>query len=356
MSERLGKRLPPLKPQVPKQRQRRASAPSVLPISGQTSKNSSSSSFSSSSSSRSKSEGTTASWRRSLIESPVSTQIPRKRWNFLKNIFDEHSDGSGFITESAFVEAVVRADKKKAEDHAKHVKSRFHDQNVGSTIGNMAEKAYLDSPTYARRQHATAMFYSFIDKKAKNMTATWKKRDDLTEGTKISLLDFMCLNIPHLPRDAVRRACEFYAEKPPPPPKEEKLSDVEGAKEEIAEMFKALDKDRDGILKVKNLEPVLIQLGITKNDMDAWLGELPPSLHRVKGASRLDISGRLPQLTKQKSKLDIFDLERLMEPVYVSRNGNIKPELAKEDSLEDIQKRIAWNEKIANDVIYGIVA
>ena len=255
------------------------------------------------------------------------------------------------------MEAVVRADRKKAEDHAKHVKSRFHDQDVGSTIGNMAEKAYLDSPTHARRQHATAMFYSFIDKKAQNMTATWKKRDDLTEGTKISLLDFMCLNIPHLPRAAVRRACEFYAEKPPPPPEEGKLADVEGAKEEIAEMFKALDKDGDGILKVTHLEPLLVQLGITKDDMEAWLRELPPSLHRVKGAARLDISGRLPQLTKMKSKLDILDLERLMEPVYVTGAGGGKTQRnVEDDSLEAIQQRIAWNEKIANDVIYGIAA
>lgn len=348
-AERFGKKLPPLKPQLPK-KGRRASAPAALiPIKGRTPPETT----------REKTPETRrkgaqknrpAPWRSSLHESSIQSQIPRKRWKFLKRIFDEHSDGSGFITEAAFVEAVIRQDERKAEDHARHIQSKFHDADVGSTIGAMAEKAYLASPYFARRQHAQAMFYSFVDRKAQDMTATWKKRNNPEEGAKISLLDFMCLNTPHLPRDAVRKACEFYSPLPPPPPKEEKLADIEGAKEEVAQIFQALDVDGDGVVKVKNLEPLMVKLGITKKDVNDWLSELPPSLHRVEASLTPDV----PPLTKMKSKLGLLDLEKIMAPVYLKIPE--QPGTATSNDLEEIQKRIEWNEKIAMDVIYGGVA
>merc|ERR1711939_835384 len=70
---------------------------------------------------------------------PTKVQIPRKLFNLVKAIFNEHDhDRDGFITEEEFVAAVTRADERKAEQEAERIKRRFHDKNVGETVGALA--------------------------------------------------------------------------------------------------------------------------------------------------------------------------------------------------------------------------
>jgi len=259
----------------------------------------------------------------------------------MKAIFDEHATEDEFITEEGFVRAVIAADLRKAENHGKAVEARYQNEDVGSTMGAKAERHWLKSDRYSRRKWAHSMFQSVTARKAKDMTATWRGRDD-AEMDKISLCDFMCLNFPHLPRSAVRRACDHYKRPPPPPPKETTLRDVGGAKEEIRDMFDGLDKDKDGLVRTKSLANLCNRLGITHDDLEQWMTELPPVLHRVKG--RLGGGGQ-SDLSRKKSKLDLMDFERLMEPVFVEERTPAAG-LPVGNELEDIKRSMEWHREL----------
>merc|ERR1711988_1801080 len=166
----------------------------------------------------------------------VKVQIPKSLFNLVKSIFDEHDmDGDRQIDENEFIEAVGRADEKSAEQEAARIKERYFDQQVGGTIAAMAEKRRLLG-SEARRRHARGMFHSVTSKKS-------------THEQHITLLDWVSMFFPHLPRSAVKKACDKYApEQPPTVVKKKTLNDINGAKEEIGDMFLGLDADRDGLV------------------------------------------------------------------------------------------------------------
>merc|ERR1712100_167492 len=120
--------------------------------------------------------------------------------------------------------------------------------------------------------HAHAMFESFTSKKAPSETMQY-----------ITLVDFMSMFFPHLPRGAVKKAVAHYEKPPPPPPKKMQLQDLPEAKEEIKEMFDGLDSDKDGLVRVSSLKPLMADLGISEKDLADWMTELPPVLHRPQG-------------------------------------------------------------------------
>ena len=280
------------------------------------------------------------SWRASLED---KIQIPRKQWRFFKELFDDHADEDSFITEQGFVTAVMKADEKKAEDHGKAVEARFMNKDLGSSMGEKAERNYLQSDVHCRKKWAQNMFQSVVSKKANDLRATWRGRDK-REAERISLLDFMCMNFRHLPRSAVRRACEHYQKPPPPAPTKERLSDVEGAQEEIKEMFEGLDTDGDGLVRCNSLAMRTSALGISQDDLAAWMTELPPALQRTKA---------LPHhtaLVKTKSKLTLSDFERLMAPVYIKAQ---KPALTLSEELESIKTSIEFHCDMAMDAMYS---
>lgn len=261
----------------------------------------------------------------------TTVQIPRKQFKLIKKIFDEHdADNDGVLTLDEFVAAVAKADVRKAEQEGDRVKAKFFDEVVGDTIGEMAERSYLKG-AHAQRRHAAGMFQAIMRKKTASCSTQ-----------VLSLLDFLVLYFPHLPRSAVKRAYDKYTKPPPPPPKRKTLGDVDGAKEEIAQMFRGLDRDQDGLVRMRSLKPLMSQLGISEQDTDDWLAELPPPLHRAQaGLNAL----KDPQMSRKKSKLTIQDLECLLEPVFVQS--------PKKMTKEDIAKQIELNHDIAMDVMYG---
>jgi len=259
----------------------------------------------------------------------ASVQIPRKHYRLIKAIFDDHdSDHDGWITQEEFVAAVSRADKKKAEDERLRIKSRFHDEGVGDSVGAMAEEHYLRG-AHSQRQHAAAMFQAVTSKKAPQ------------DAHHISMLDFLCFYHPHLPRAAVKRAHEKYTKKPAPPPKKRTLSDVEGAKEEVQRIFAGLDSNRDGLVRMRSLEPLMLRLGITEKDVEGWLEELPPVLQRAGG--NLTEGG---SICRKKSKLNLQDMEKLLEPVFL-------PPSPKKLTREQINKQLEFNKELVLDAMYG---
>merc|ERR1712146_392343 len=63
-------------------------------------------------------------------------------------------------------------------------------------------------------------------------------------GGGISLAQFVHLYFPHLSRQEIERTCSHYTYVPPSlPPRKRTLEDVNGAREEIGEIFKRLDGD-----------------------------------------------------------------------------------------------------------------
>merc|ERR1711907_880192 len=86
------------------------------------------------------------------------------------------------------------------------------------------------------------------------------------------------------------------------------------------EMFDGLDTDKDGLVRVSSLKPLMANLGISDQDLASWMTDLPPVLHRPQGgvASEFGLmTGLQRKLIRQKSKLDLDDMERLMAPVYL---------------------------------------
>merc|ERR1712072_86948 len=165
-----------------------------------------------------------------------TAQIPRKQFAIVKKIFDEHDeDGDGLIDEKEFIAAVAKADLREAERVGERVKARFvGDKNMGETAGDIAAKRRVEKGMV---KHAQAMFF------------------------------------PHLSRAAVERACKQYQPKPKPAPKEPTLDDVEGAREEISDMFKGLDHDHDGLIRMRSLTPLAIKIGLSHDDLQEWLTE-----------------------------------------------------------------------------------
>jgi len=267
---------------------------------------------------------------------PTKVQIPRKLFNLVKAIFNEHDhDRDGFITEEEFVAAVTRADERKAEQEAERIKRRFHDKNVGETVGALAAQRSVMG-TKARKQHASAMFQSASRHKTPQ------------NAGQLSLLDFVAMYFPHLPRAAVRHACEKYAEKPVPAPPKKTLANVVGAKEEIQQIFEGLQTaqtamgvDSNGVVRVKSLAPLMFKLGITEKDVEGWLSELPPALYRAQGEL-----GKGSALCRMKSTLNLQDMERLLAPLFM-------PKSPKAPSKECILKQIEFNKDLALDAIYG---
>lgn len=260
----------------------------------------------------------------------MKVQIPKSLFNLVKSIFDEHDmDGDRQIDENEFIEAVGRADEKSAEQEAARIKERYFDQQVGGTIAAMAEKRRLLG-SEARRRHARGMFHSVTSKKS-------------THEQHITLLDWVSMFFPHLPRSAVKKACDKYApEQPPTVVKKKTLNDINGAKEEIGDMFLGLDADRDGLVRIKSLEPRMLSLGISKTDIQDWLGDLPPVLCRKKAGTLHE-----PSMSRVKSKLTLQDMECLLGPVYLTPN--------KSSNLKDIQKQIEFSTDVACDAIYGTI-
>lgn len=247
-------------------------------------------------------------------------QITRKQFLLIKAIFDEYDrDQTGQISEDEFVAAVLRLDVKKAEREGERVRARFLNKDIGDTVGAQAESRLLKGER-ARSNHAVSMYRSVVEKKG-----------------KLELVDLCELYFPHLPRSAVKRACDHHAEKPPPPaaPKsfDEKLDEATGAREEITDIFEALDTDGDGLVRMRSLEPLLIDLGITEKDMSSWMQD---------------------GMIRTKSKLNVDDMHRLLGSAYIpssprpDANGEFKRE-----TLESLKRQISWDQNLALEIIYG---
>merc|ERR1711881_689156 len=259
------------------------------------------------------------------VEALASTvQIPRKQFAIVKKIFDEHDeDGDGLIDEKEFIAAVAKADLRVGE----RVKARFvGDKNMGETAGDIAAKRRVEKGMV---KHAQAMFLSVVAKKK--------------GASQISLVDFVAMFYPHLSRAAVERACKQYQPKPKPAPKEPTLDDVEGAREEISDMFKGLDHDRDGLIRMRSLTPLAIKIGLSHDDLQEWLTELPPALYRAHGSHNLE--AKHLSMERRRSKLTHEDFERLLAPVYL--------ETPEQLDTEGLRRQREFNADLAQDVLYS---
>lgn len=261
-------------------------------------------------------------------------QISRKQWGVIKAVWDDHDKKKlGWIGEPEFLKAVLCLDERKAEREGERIRSRYFDKDVGDTVGALAELDKL-SGDQARGRHAAAMFRAVVEAAGK----TGEEQD------RIELVDFVALFFPHLQRAAVRRACEHYCEKPAPPPKiktfEEKLEEAPGAKEEIREIFERLDGNKDGLVRMKSLEPMMVELGITQKDIQGWMLDMPHG----KG---LGAMGRM------KSKLDVDDMQQLLGPSYILPSPKVKSRVVEG---EEIKQQIAFNQDILLEVMYGKLA
>lgn len=227
-------------------------------------------------------------------------------FNLVWQIFKEHdSDGDGLITENEFAAAVSRV----GVDDNRSFKAR---PTTGVSLG----------------QHSFGIYERIMSKERQ------------VHGG-ISLVQFVHLYFPHLSRAEVERTVKHYTyEPPPPPPVERTLSDVEGAKEEIEEIFKKLDGDKDGLVRVKSLEPMFLRTGLRSGDVQEWLKEIG-----LQGTHATEAEKKLERL---KSKLDLRDMEKLLGPVYVGSSED-QPATTKQ-----IQKQIDWNRDLALDVIYAM--
>jgi len=96
--------------------------------------------------------------------------------------------------------------------------------------------------------------------------------------------------------------------------KRKTLDDVDGAKEQVASIFRRLGPDHQGLVSISSLEPRLEKLGFSSKDVNDMLAELPPPLFRAQG----DVNApEQAQLCRQKSKLSLQDVEKLLEPMFV---------------------------------------
>merc|ERR1712072_497807 len=183
--------------------------------------------------------------------------------------------------------------------------------------------------TQARTRHASSMFQTLAErtKKSKN-----------PHDNRIELVDFVAMFFPHLGRSAIQRACDYYAEKPPPPKPiktfEQKLDEVPEAREEIRAIFERLDGDKDGLVRMKSLEPMMIEHGISESDVQGWLQE-----------------GATGEMCRMKSKLDVEDMQRLLGPVYIPPSPKDNNDCVSEG--KEISKSIDRQHAILLDVMYG---
>lgn len=256
----------------------------------------------------------------------TKVQIPRKQFNIIKAVWDDHDKQKlGYIGEHDFIQAVLRLDEKKAEREGERIRARYLDKRVGDTVGALAELRCMESAK-ARSRHAAGMFRTVAEGAGKP-----------EHHNRIELLDFVALFFPHLPRSAVRRACEHYCEKPPPPPPpktfDEKLDETPGARDEIKDIFERLDSDHDGLVRMKSLEPIMVELGITQNDIKGWLEDMTPGV-----------------MSRMKSKLDVDDMQQLLGPTYIPPSPKRKDNASEGEEIKD---QIAFNQDILLDVLYG---
>jgi len=256
-------------------------------------------------------------------------QIPRKQWEVIAAVWEDHDiHRNGAITENDFVKAVHRLDEKKAEREGERIRARYFDKNVGDTVGALAELRYVQGKQ-ARTRHASSMFQTVTErtKKSKN-----------PHDNRIELVDFVAMFFPHLGRSAIQRACDYYAEKPPPPKPiktfEQKLDEVPEAREEIRAIFERLDGDKDGLVRMKSLEPMMIEHGISESDVQGWLQE-----------------GATGEMCRMKSKLDVEDMQRLLGPVYIPPSPKDNNDCVSEG--KEISKSIDRQHAILLDVMYG---
>merc|ERR1711939_21745 len=234
----------------------------------------------------------------------AKVQIPKKQFMMLKAVFDEHdADRDGYLTLEDFIGAVTRMDARKSQSEGERRGALCFDETTRQIVGRTAEKAYLEGKHAQRQHHAAGMFKAIVSKKSHSCE-------------HISLLDFLSLSLPHLPKSAVKRAHDKYNKKPEP--KRKTLDDVDGAKEEVAHMFRCLGPDHQGLVSISSLEPRLEKLGFSSKDVNDMLAELPPPLFRAQG----DINApEQAQLCRQKSKLSLQDVEKLFEPVFVLQDS-----------------------------------
>jgi len=248
--------------------------------------------------------------RASTARSGVSTtkdserkvQIPRKLFDLVHSLFLEHDgERDGVISQEEFVKAV---------------QSHNGDESQGATL----QRKVRPSAGETLRTHAADMYESVI-----------RRSQQCQDANGITLASFCALYFPHLPFCEVERACRHYTYRPPtPPPRETTLDDIEGGREEICDIFEALDSDHDGFVRMKSLEPMLQRIGVSREEVAEWLGSLPN-----RGVQRT------------LSKIDKLDLVDIMAPSYVARVEGP----AKDLTMDEIQRQHEWNEEIYMQLI-----
>jgi len=220
-------------------------------------------------------------------------QIPRKLFNVIRAIFQEHdTDGDGVITREEFTTAL----------------RRFQTQ---------------ENPRWIKQleNHAEAMH-----------EAVTRKSIKCQQRGGITLVQFVALYFPHLPMSVVERACHHYTyTPPPPPPKEKTLDDIDGARAEITAIFDNYDTDHDGFVRVKSLQALFHNIGVSEQEASEWLSNLPSNQH---------------SLCRLKSKLDVTDMEHLLAPTYIAQA--LTPRAL---SYEQLQQRLDWNNELYLDLI-----
>jgi len=232
-------------------------------------------------------------------------QIPKKLFQCVHMVFKEHdADGDGIITQDEFVSMVQRAESRKNDQLPECMPRRKVRPSTGEILENQAMS-----------MHESVMRHS----------------ESCQQRGGITLVSFMALYFPYLPLHEVERACQHYVRPPtpPPPPPKKTLDDIEGGREEITEIFDRLDTDRDGLVRMKSLEPMLQRIGISRQEVDDWITQLPSN-----------------KMQRCKSKIDAQDLEHLLAPSYVAR---IESPVQK--TRAQIERDLEWNRELYLDVI-----
>jgi len=229
-------------------------------------------------------------------------------------------NGDGCISEAELIAAVAKADERIAERQNKRMQHSLFAH--GHMLGEKRERAAV---ARINPMIASGMFKAVVRKKMR--VAELQQTTNLHMDS-ITLVDFMALCHPHLPRSSVKRAIRHYDEKPSKP----KKTLDEGAREEISMIFEHLDKDHDGLVRVKSLRPLLNKLGIQDGDLTSWLTDLK---HKETN-----------ELCRAKSKLNEDDFSQLLEPVYMPQTPQVM-------SREEEQRKLDQALEFAADVMYG---
>lgn len=217
-------------------------------------------------------------------------KIAKKEFDLLHTVFTRHdADQDGIIEKEEFVAAITQS---------------------------MQEREGWEAPLAADEYHAGGMYDAIV-----------RKRRHAQSG--ISLVQFMSLYFPHLPRQRIIEAIKHYTYKPPPePPPVKTLDDVVGAREEIQGIYKIL-AGPDGLVEISTLEPVLARTGLSADDVREWLGE-------IRAETDQDSS---------MSKLDFRDVEEMLTPVYMAAlddEGRTSPQ----QISEGIRRQMEWNAEL----------